>query len=193
MPKPDLADLRELVSPSLRYAGVELVDLQWGGGTLRLVIDRPGGVTLDDCEKVSTSVSAALDAYDPIQGRYMLEVTSPGAERPLRSHEDWQSALGKHVAVRYRTDDSEVSLQGLLSAVTDKTVMITTMKNTRATEHEIALDDVLSARIAIVILRRWLKGQLRSIFPVCLPTCAKTEWTPNRSASCCIRRRHQSH
>jgi ribosome maturation factor RimP len=151
MPQIDLESLRGIVEPSIRFVGVELVELQWAGGTLRITIDRAGGVNLDDCEKVSTGVSAALDAYDPIAGRYMLEVSSPGAERPLRSPADWTAALGKHVLVRFRTGESETSVQGLLSEVADDHVTVTTMRKTRATEHEIELGDVVSARIAVVI------------------------------------------
>ena len=151
MPKPDLESLRELIQPSLRYAGVDLFDLKWTGRALSITIDRPGGVTLDDCEKVSMSVGATLDAFDPIDGRYQLEVTSPGAERPIRNIDEWRLAIGKHVLVHYRSDDAEVSVQGLLAAVGEDSVTVTTMKKTRATDHQVPLADVVSARIAVVI------------------------------------------
>src|SRR5438105_11426758 len=88
----------ELVRPSLTHLGLDLVDVRWSGpgrgAVLTLVIDRPGGVTLEDCERASSVVGTVLDAYDPIDTSYRLEVTSPGAERPLRGAEDWQRALG---------------------------------------------------------------------------------------------------
>src|SRR5215470_11697404 len=91
--------ITELVEPSLRQLGVELYDAQWDarGRTrvLRLLIDKPAGVDLDDCARVANAVSAVLDAYDPIEDSYELEVSSPGAERPLRSEEDWRRALGR--------------------------------------------------------------------------------------------------
>jgi len=81
--------------------GVELVEVQWKGSgpgsVLRLVVDRPGGVGLDDCERASLTASAILDAYDPIETRYSLEVSSPGAERPIRTDEEWRAALGRRV------------------------------------------------------------------------------------------------
>lgn len=144
-------NLSELVAPSLRYAGVELVDLQWGRGILRLTIDKPGGVTLEDCEKVSTAVSSVLDAYDPIVSKYTLEVTSPGAERPVRTNEDWQAALGKNVRIRYRTGESETIVEGRVSQLSNTDVVITARRRTRKTEHVVPLADILSARIAVVI------------------------------------------
>jgi len=91
-------ELTELVQPSLRHLGLDLVELQWRPGrssVLRLVIDSGAGVTLDDCERVSNAVGAVLDAYDPIAGRYSLEVSSPGAERPLRTETEWRGAVGR--------------------------------------------------------------------------------------------------
>src|SRR5579862_8535690 len=98
--------LRALVLPSLGHLGLELVDLQWRPGRtsiLRLVIDSPAGVTLDDCERVSHTVGAVLDAYDPITSRYELEVSSPGAERPVRTEDEWRAAIGRRLNVRLRS------------------------------------------------------------------------------------------
>src|SRR5712691_12742442 len=81
--------IRELVMPTLSYLGYELYDLTLAGSggntTLRVRIDRPEGVTLDDCERVSKSLGALLVQADPFPTRYELEVSSPGAERPLRN------------------------------------------------------------------------------------------------------------
>ena len=74
-------ELIQLLAPTVRAAECELVGLTYGSGRgklLRLYIDKPGGVTLDDCERVSHAVSAVLDAEDPIPGHYTLEVSSPG-------------------------------------------------------------------------------------------------------------------
>jgi ribosome maturation factor RimP len=151
MPAVSSENLRELVAPSLRHARVDLVDLHWGHGILRLVIDKPGGVTLDDCERVSTAVSSVLDAYDPIASRYSLEVTSPGAERPLRSNEDWQAALGKNVNVRYASGESEIVVEGLLEEIAADTIRVVSRRRTRRVEHVITRQDVRAARIAVVI------------------------------------------
>jgi ribosome maturation factor RimP len=83
-----LTRITELVLPPLAQCGVELYGAEWDGRntppTLRLLIEKPGGVNLDDCEHVSRAVAAVLDAHDPIASTYTLEVSSPGAERPLR-------------------------------------------------------------------------------------------------------------
>lgn len=74
-------ELIQLLEPTVRSQDCELVELTYGSGKgklLRLYIDKPGGITLDDCERVSHAVSAVLDAEDPIPGHYTLEVSSPG-------------------------------------------------------------------------------------------------------------------
>jgi ribosome maturation factor RimP len=151
MSRPSTDELRELVAPSLRHARVDLEDLQWGRGILRLVIDKPGGVTLDDCERVSTAVGAVLDAYDPIAARYRLEVTSPGAERALRQPEDWQTALGKNVRVSFRQGESEMVVEGFLAEISADVVTVVSKRRTRRQEHVVAMSDILSARIVVAI------------------------------------------
>ena len=84
-----LGRVRDLIRPTLDFLGYELYDLTLSGvgghPTLRVQIDKPEGVTLDDCERVSKSLGALLDQADPLPARYDLEISSPGAERPLRS------------------------------------------------------------------------------------------------------------
>jgi ribosome maturation factor RimP len=91
-----LARIRELFQPTLTFLGYELYDLAITGTgrntTLRVQIDRPLGITLDDCERVSKSLSALLDQADPLPNRYDLEVSSPGAEQVI----ELQLGEGKH-------------------------------------------------------------------------------------------------
>ncbi len=79
--------------------GVEIVDLELVGSirrpTVRIFIDKTGGVTLEDCERFSRAVSAALDVEDPIRSPYVLEVSSPGLDRPLKRLRDFQASIGK--------------------------------------------------------------------------------------------------
>lgn len=79
--------------------GFELVDVELkraaGGQLVRLYVDRPGGIGLDDLQSVSEEVSAILDAEDPIEGHYTLEVSSPGLDRPLRGEDDYRRFVGK--------------------------------------------------------------------------------------------------
>ena len=146
--------LRELVLPSLSHLGLDLVDLQWRPGRtsiLRLVIDRPSGVTLDDCERVSHTVGAVLDAYDPIASRYELEVSSPGAERPVRSEDEWRAAVGRRVNVRLRSGDAETVVEGRLVALDDDSLTLEARDRNRRRTHVLARADVAAARIVVDI------------------------------------------
>ena len=103
--------LIELLEPEVNAFGYELVDLELklGGrsGVLRLFIDNEDGVTLDDCERVSHQVSGLLDVEDPIPGHYVLEVSSPGLNRRLRRHEDFERFLGERVKIQLRQPNAE--------------------------------------------------------------------------------------
>jgi len=147
--------IRELVRPSLSHLGIDLVEVRWSGpgrgAVLTLVIDRPGGVTLDDCERASSVVGPVLDAYDPIDTSYRLEVTSPGAERPLRAAEDWQRALGRRVNVRYRDGDSDTVLEGRLVAVSARDVEVEVRDRRGARSARVAMDTIEAARVVVDI------------------------------------------
>ena len=146
--------LRELVLPSLRHLGLELVDLQWRPGRssiLRLVIDSPAGVTLDDCERVSHAVGAVLDAYDPIASRYELEVSSPGAERPVRTEDEWRAAVGRRLNLRLRSGDAETVVEGRLVALEGDTLEIEARDRNRRRHHTLSRADVVAARIVVDI------------------------------------------
>lgn len=167
-----LAQIRELVTPSLAACGVELFDARLSGRPpghlLRLSIDRPGGVSLDDCERVSHAVAAVLDAHDPIAGAYTLEVSSPGADRPLRDWDDWRRSVGRRVNVRFRSGEAETVVEGRLLSVGDDAVEVeTNVKRPRpvhpraleagappprppvGTPVRIAAADVLAGRLAV--------------------------------------------
>src|SRR5258708_32044500 len=95
--------LVELVEPLLGNLGYELVDLEFssggGSGTVRVYIDRPGGVGIEDCERVSREVSALLDVHDPVPMAYRLEVSTPGLDRVLRTKAHYARFLGARVAI----------------------------------------------------------------------------------------------
>ena len=84
------------------FVGCELLS-QNRSSVLRIYIDKEKGVTLDDCSRVSYQISAMLDVEDPIQGRYTLEVSSPGLDRPLFEIAHYQKFLGKQIKVRLHT------------------------------------------------------------------------------------------
>ena len=96
--------VQELVAPVVAALGYELVGVehvaQGRHSILRLYIDRDDGITVDDCERVSRQVSALLDVEDPIPGEYVLEVSSPGLDRPLLNAEHFQRFAGHTVRLR---------------------------------------------------------------------------------------------
>jgi ribosome maturation factor RimP len=92
-----------LIEPLLAQLGYELVELEFapthGRGSLRIFIDKPGGIGLDDCERVSREISALLDVEDPIATSYALEVSSPGNDRVLRKRAHFERFVGSRVHV----------------------------------------------------------------------------------------------
>lgn len=96
--------LRERLTSGVQALGFELVDAELMGGrqhkTLRVYIDGPQGVTVDDCADVSRQLSAILDVEDPFPGSYTLEVSSPGLDRPLVTPADFRRFQGATVRVR---------------------------------------------------------------------------------------------
>ena len=99
-----VAGLRNMLEPGVRALGYELVDVEYTSAgsqnVLRVYIDQPKGITVDDCATVSRQVSAVLDVEDPIREAYVLEVSSPGLDRPLVKREDFERFAGQMVKVR---------------------------------------------------------------------------------------------
>ena len=119
-----------LAEPVVVTAGLELVDVQYrpegGRVVLRLLIDRPtGGVTIDELARVSRELGHLLDAHDAVPGRYSLECSSPGLNRPLVRESHFERAIGKQVRVRTREPlNSRRQFRGRLDAVTPEGVTI---------------------------------------------------------------------
>lgn len=98
--------LRVLLEPSIESLGYELLHLEFAGansGILRLYIDAPGGIEIDDCESVSRQVSLIMDVEDPLQTAYNLEVSSPGMDRPLVKPEHFRRFQEEQVRVVMHT------------------------------------------------------------------------------------------
>jgi|SRR5919198_4345620 ribosome maturation factor RimP len=93
--------IEEVVTPVLRDHGLELVDIDWRQlrprGILRLFVDKPGGVGIGDCERVSREIGDVLDAAAIIDASYDLEVSSPGLDRVLRKEREFRWAVGRRV------------------------------------------------------------------------------------------------
>ena len=119
-----------LAEDLLSNLGYELVDLDFSqnddGSLLRLYIDKEGGINLDDCTHVSRMFGALLDVEDPIAGRYNLEISSPGLNRPLRRVQDFRAQIGETVKVTLvRPLDGRRRFKGVLQAVSEDPLTLT--------------------------------------------------------------------
>lgn len=119
----------EILLPIVEEYGFELVDVEYvkEGGTwyLRTYMDKEGGISIDDCEKVSRRLSDILDEKDYIDDTYIMEVSSPGLGRPLKKEKDFKRSLGKEVDIRtYRMIDKQKEFTGILKDYDKDTVTI---------------------------------------------------------------------
>jgi ribosome maturation factor RimP len=111
-----------VVAPTLAPLGVELVDVEHKGTVVRVVVDEPGGISLDRLGEVTRELSRALDDADPISSRYTLEVSSPGVERPLRTARHFQAAVGEKITFKYSDAGRTERLTGMLTAADDDAI-----------------------------------------------------------------------
>ncbi len=145
--------VRLLAAPIIADLGLEMYDLEMVSGVLRLSIDtrpgQPAGVTLENIALVSRLVSRELDHNDPMPGRYTLEVTSPGLERPLRTPQHFQREVDKVVSVRlHRAIDGRRRLQGVLLRANERDIVV--CLDDTGTEMSVAHDDIERARTVFV-------------------------------------------
>lgn len=120
--------LIDLLEPPVEALGYELVDLDirvGRHGLLRIYVDKEDGVNLADCELVSRQLSAVLDVEDPLPGHYVLEVSSPGLDRPLRTLEHFRRFRDCRAKVRLREPrDSRRMLNGRLLGIRDESIVM---------------------------------------------------------------------
>jgi ribosome maturation factor RimP len=118
-----------LLAPIVEEQGFELVDVEYvkeaGNWYLRGYIDKPGGITVNDCEAVSRKFSDRLDEDDFIEDSYIMEISSPGLDRPLKKEKDFARSMGKAVEIRtYRPIEKQKEFSGVLTAYDDNSVTI---------------------------------------------------------------------
>ena len=121
--------LWELIEPIVEPEGIELVEVEFipkgPRWMLRIFIDRPSGVTLEDCELVSVQVSALLDIEDPIQHPYQLEVSSPGVDRVLRKEKDFNLYSGSRIRIKTREkQDGRKNFGGILKGMKNSKIVV---------------------------------------------------------------------
>ena len=140
----------ELLLPIMEEYSFELVDVEFvkegSNRYLRAYIDKPGGITIDDCEAVSRRLSDLMDEKDFIEEAYILEVSSPGLGRPLKKEKDFARSLGQEVEVRcYRPIEHVKEFSGILKTYDAKTVTIQENENT---DRVLERDNIALIRLA---------------------------------------------
>jgi len=145
-----LDDITPLIEEKLGQLGLELYDIKFlragPKSILRVFIDKESGVTIDDCEEASNEISPLLDVENFSNTPYRLEVSSPGADRPLRSEKDFRRARGRSVMVQHKTaEGKQTTVTGLVSDCVDGRVRLQTSEDTA----EIALENIVSAKIEL--------------------------------------------
>jgi ribosome maturation factor RimP len=120
MAKKSISEIvKEIALPIVLEAGCELVDVEFvkegSNWFLRVYIDKPEGISLDDCENVSRPLNKKIDEMDPISHEFFLEVSSPGLERTLKKPEDFVKAIGSTVEIRlFKAVDNTKQFEGEL-------------------------------------------------------------------------------
>ena len=141
-------ELARLLEPTVERLGYELADLEVRlgskGGLVRVFIDKPEGIDLDDCEKVSLAVSALLDVEDPVPGNYNLEVSSPGLDRKLTKVEHFQRFEGETVKVQMRFPiEGRRRFRGTLVSSDDENIVV----EVDGESHSLPLKTIDTARL----------------------------------------------
>ena len=125
----------DLLDPHLQRQGYELISVEFKQGSrgamLRLLVDKPGGgISLSDLERLSPVLSDLLDVYDPIESRYLLEVASPGINRPLLKLEHFEGFLGQRIKIRtHAARNGTKSFVGKLAQVTTAGIEMEELEN----------------------------------------------------------------
>lgn len=128
----------ELVTPIAESMGLEVVEVTYkkcyDGMNLTVVIDKDGGVTIDDCEKLHRAIDQPLDELDPIECAYTLNVSSLGIDRPLTLPRDFKRNLDKQISVKlYKPLDGKKTYEGTLVDFDDETFTVVTAKGQQIT------------------------------------------------------------
>ena len=146
-----ISRLEEMIRPLVESQGGDLVELQYGHpkrgrGILRLFVDRPGGITIEELARINRIVGGLLEVHDVIPGSYNLEVSSPGLTRALKKPEDYQRYAGRLVRVTTRAPwEGRQVHSGILQGLEDDQVCLQEGENVL----RIPLDEIARARLDI--------------------------------------------
>lgn len=143
--------ISHMVEPLLEGTGMTLVDVEYvreKDWYLRIFIDKPGGVEIDDCQLVSEKLTEVLDNQDPIREKYFLEVSSPGIDRPLKKDKDFEAAYGTKVDIMfYAPWEGMKSLVAVLVSHDSDTVEVRKIIKGREFKNPVRIDRRLIANI----------------------------------------------
>jgi ribosome maturation factor RimP len=142
-----MKNLEKIGREAVEKRNFELVDVEFvkeaGHWYLRYYIDKEGGITIDDCQLVSEDISRQLDITDPIPYSYILEVSSPGIERPLKNDRDFSKAVGSMVEIKtYEPFENKKIFSGILKDFSEGIVTIEDKK-----VFKIPKDSISSAKM----------------------------------------------
>ncbi|MBE9532340.1 MAG: ribosome maturation factor RimP [Proteobacteria bacterium] len=145
--------IKALVEPVVEDMGFELVEVEYlqayGSWVLRLYVDKPGGIGIDDITRVSREVNTILDVEDTIKGAYSLEVSSPGLDRPLVKPEHFTSVIGKRARIRTKAlVDGRKNFKGEITGFSDGVV---TIDDDEENSFKIDIENIDKARLEVVI------------------------------------------
>lgn len=147
--------IQDMLDPFLLENGFECVQIEFvkqsGEWFLRIFVDKEGGIDLEDCSDISEYLSKRLDEEDPIPHAYYLEVSSPGAERPLKKPKDFYNAVNKHVFIKtYESIDGMKEFEGELVSYDEQTVHIKVNIKGRMKTFELPVAKIALARLAVM-------------------------------------------
>jgi len=169
-----------LILPVVSDLKLDLYDLEWNGGILKITVDtlpgnEDGGINLDQLALVTRLIGREFDHHDPIASHYTLEVSSPGLERTLRTASHFQREIGKNVNIRLQANiDGMRRIQGLLVAADDATATIR-LDDKDLTERVVSIDAIDRAKTVF----QWEKGEKVSQKP---GSPAKKKAAPKQAA-----------
>ncbi len=143
--------ITELVTPILQDTDITLVDVEYvreKDWYLRIFIDKPKGIEIDDCQFVSEKLAEILDEKDPIKEKYYLEVSSPGIDRPLKKDKDFETNYGKKIDIQFFSPfDGNKELTGVLLSHTENVIEVKRIVKGREDKNPISIDRKLIAII----------------------------------------------
>ncbi len=143
-----IEEIKNHIAPALDHQQAELVEIELkgrsGNQVLRIFVDSEGGITLGQCEKISREISDILDQKDVFSGKYRLEVSSPGTDRPLKNYKDFRKNLNRQVQLNYFDQNGERrSITGRICNVNEEHVFIAD----KDAEFQISIEKIQTGKV----------------------------------------------